>query len=170
MTPVHFLILLLRQSVANPSRITPRARQDAGGIPLLQEPNGVVGDDFLGRVVTPERIERERERSIERKKRRLVGNFGGDRKSDQDLESGHVVLMSKTEQSPLFISMQTGLIKRIGLSTAYTIARHMQQSSSKSVPALCFGVLFNQTHGMGQERSTSWQKNKLWQRMRYLPL
>jgi hypothetical protein len=25
-----------------------------------QEPNGVVGDDFLGRVVTPERIERER--------------------------------------------------------------------------------------------------------------
>ena len=88
--------------------------------------------------------------------------MGGDRKSDQDLESGHVVLMSKTEQSPLFISMQTGLIKRIGLSTAYTIARHMQQSSSKSVPALCFGVLFNQTHGMsmGQERITPWQRYK----------
>jgi transcriptional antiterminator len=28
---------------------------------------------------------------MERKKRRLVGKFGGDRKSDQDLESGLVV-------------------------------------------------------------------------------
>jgi hypothetical protein len=38
---------------------------------------------LLGRFITSERIERER--SMERKKRRLVGKFGGDRKSDQDL-------------------------------------------------------------------------------------
>ena len=58
MSPVHFLILLSRQSVAtNPLRITSRAWRDAGGIPPLQGPNGV---NFLRRVVTPERIERER--------------------------------------------------------------------------------------------------------------
>jgi hypothetical protein len=56
--------------------------------PPLQGPNGVDGVDFLGRVVTPERIERER--SIERKKRKHVEKLGGDRKSDQDLESGLV--------------------------------------------------------------------------------
>ena len=38
-----------------------------------------------------QRGKRERERCKERKKRRLVGKFGGDRKSDQDLESGLVV-------------------------------------------------------------------------------
>jgi hypothetical protein len=59
MSPVHFLFPLLRQRVAYayPPRITSRAWRDAGGIPPLQGPNGV---DFLGRVVTPEKIERER--------------------------------------------------------------------------------------------------------------
>ena len=46
----------------------------------------------MGRFVTPERIERGR--SMERKKRKHVGKFGGDRKSDQDLESD-LYLMSK---------------------------------------------------------------------------
>ena len=61
MSPVHFLFLLSRQSVANLPRITSKTRRDAGGIPPLQGPNGVDGVDFVGRVVTPERIERERE-------------------------------------------------------------------------------------------------------------
>jgi hypothetical protein len=59
---------------------------------------------LLGRFVTSERIERERERSMERKKRRLVGKFGGDRKSDQDLESGLVFLMKQRERSNLCVS------------------------------------------------------------------
>ena len=41
---------------------------------------------------------------MERKKRRLVGKFGGDRKSDQDLESVLVFLMSKRERSNLCVS------------------------------------------------------------------
>ena len=59
---------------------------------------------MLGRFVTSERIERERERSMERKKRRLVGKFGGDRKSDQDLESGLVVFDEQRERSNLCVS------------------------------------------------------------------
>ena len=58
----------------------------------------------MGRFVTSERIERERERSMERKKRRLVGKFGGDRKSDQDLESGLVVFDEQRERSNLCVS------------------------------------------------------------------
>jgi hypothetical protein len=58
----------------------------------------------LGRFVTSERIERERERSMERKKRRHVGKFGGDRKSDQDLESGLVVFDEQRERSNLCVS------------------------------------------------------------------
>jgi hypothetical protein len=42
---------------------------------------------------------------MERKKRRLVGKFGGDRKSDQDLESGLVFLMSK-EREAISVSHQ----------------------------------------------------------------
>ena len=56
----------------------------------------------MGRFVTSERIERER--SMERKKRRLVGKFGGDRKSDQDLESGLVVFDEQRERSNLCVS------------------------------------------------------------------
>ena len=56
----------------------------------------------MGRFVTPERIERER--SMERKKRRLGGKFGGDRKSDQYLESGLVVFDEQRERSNLCIS------------------------------------------------------------------
>ena len=63
---------------------------------------GADGVDFLGRVVTSEWIERER--SIEREKRRLVGKFGGDRKSDQDLESGLVVFDEQRERSNLCVS------------------------------------------------------------------
>jgi hypothetical protein len=57
------------------------------------------------------------------------------------------------------ISMRTGLIQSIGLSTAYTISRHMQAIKQQSIPALfdCVSAYsFNQTRGMGQERSTSW--------------
>ena len=57
-------------------------------VPPLQGPNGAIGVNFLGRVVTSERIESLRER-----KGGLLENlkFGGDRKSDQDLESGLVL-------------------------------------------------------------------------------
>jgi hypothetical protein len=92
MSPVHFLFLLSRQNVANPPRITSRACE-------MQEESSTsrkTGSQLtwlLGRFVSSERIERER--SMERKKRRLVGKFWGGRKSDQDLESGLVFLMSK---------------------------------------------------------------------------
>ncbi len=103
MSPVHFLVLLLRQNVANPPRIASRAGK-------MQEESstssktGADGVNFLGRVVISERIER----SIERKKRRLVGKFGGDRKSDQDLESGLVIFdeAKREKQSLCFISMR----------------------------------------------------------------
>ena len=106
MSPVQFLFLLSRQSVANLSRITSKAWRDAGGIPPLQEPNGVDGVDFLGRVVTPERIERER--SIERKKRKHVEKLGGDRKSDQDLESGLVFFDEQERDQSLCLSACDG--------------------------------------------------------------
>jgi hypothetical protein len=97
----------------------------------------------LGRFVTSERIDRERERSMERKKRRLVGKFGGDRKLDQNLESGLVVLMSKKEQSLMFISMQMGLIQS-NQPIAYTIPRHMQAIKQQLIPALfdCVSAYF----------------------------
>ena len=97
MSPVHFLFLLSRQSVANLPRIASKTRRDAGGILPLQGPNGVDGVDFVGRVVTPERIERER--SIDGKKRKHVEKLGGDRKSDQDLESGLVFDEQERDQS-----------------------------------------------------------------------
>ena len=59
--------------------------------------------------------------------------------------------------------MRTGLIQSIGLPIVYTIPRHMQAIKQQidTCPVwLCFDVLFNQTHGMGQERSTPWQRNK----------
>ena len=71
--------------------------------------------------------------------------------------------MNIWEQSPLFISMRTGLIQSIGISNTYTISQHMQAIKQQidSCPVwLCFGVLFNQTHGMDQERSTPWRRNK----------
>jgi hypothetical protein len=73
-------------------------------------PNGAIGVNFLGRVVTSERIER---RSIERKKRRLVGKFGGDRSQTRT--------WSKRELSLLYISKQTGLIQS-NQTIAYTIS------------------------------------------------
>ena len=63
----------------------------------ISGPNGVDGVDFLGRVVTSEKLERER--SIEQKKRKHVENLGGDRKSDQDLESGLVFDEQERDQS-----------------------------------------------------------------------
>jgi hypothetical protein len=72
-------------------------------------PNGAIGVNFLGRVVISERIER----SIERKKRRLVGKFGGDRSQTRT--------WSKRELSLLYISMQTGLIQS-NQTIAYTIS------------------------------------------------
>ena len=115
MSPVQFLFLLSRQSVANLSRITSKAWRDAGEIPPLQEPNGVDGVDSLGRVVTPERIERER--SIEQKKRKHVEKLGGDRKSDHDLESGLVFLMSKRERIISLVHQHvTGAIQSNGLT------------------------------------------------------
>jgi hypothetical protein len=41
---------------------------------------------------------------MEMKKRKLVGKFGGDRKSDQDLESGLVIFDEQRERSNLCIS------------------------------------------------------------------
>ena len=98
----------------------------------LQEPNGVDGVDSLGRVVTPKRIERER--SIERKKRKHVEKLGGDRKSDHDLESGLVFLMSKRERIISFVHKHvTGAIQSNGLTHSLHKGSHMQQSSSINI-------------------------------------
>jgi hypothetical protein len=51
---------------------------------------------ILGKSCKP-----ERERSIEREKRRIVGKLGGDRKSDQDLESGLVFDEQEREKQSL---------------------------------------------------------------------
>ena len=95
----------------------------------ISGPNGVDEVDFLGRVVTSERLERER--SIEQKKRKHVENHGGDRKSDQDLESGLVFLMSKRERI-IYLAHQhvTGAIQSNGLTHTLHKGLHMQQSSS----------------------------------------
>jgi hypothetical protein len=131
MSPVHFLVLLSRQSVANPPRITSRAGK-------MQEKSstssktGADGVDFLGRVVTSEWIERER--SIEREKRRPVGKFGGDRKSDQDLESGLVIFdeAKREKQSLCFVSMRRSNPKQ-WFNPCLHKCPHMQQSSSINI-------------------------------------
>ena len=86
----------------------------------------------MGRFVTSERVERER--SMERKKRRLVGKFGGDRKSDQDLESGLVFLMSKEREAiSVFHQHVTGANQSNGSIHSLHKCPHMQQSSSINI-------------------------------------
>jgi hypothetical protein len=66
---------------------------------------------------------------MERKMRRLVGKFGGDRKSDQDLESAPVVFDEQERAISLVHHHANGANPK-QLTLAYTIPRHMQQSSS----------------------------------------
>jgi hypothetical protein len=92
---------------------------------------GADGVNFLGRTVTSEWIERER--SIERKKRRLVGKFGGDRKSDQDLESGLVFLMSRERSNLCVSSACDGSNPKHWSIHSLHKGPHMQQSSSINI-------------------------------------
>ena len=172
MSPVQFLFLLSRQSVANLSRITSKAWRDAGGIPPLQEPNGVDGVDFLGRVVTPERIKRER--SIERKKRKHVEKLGGDRKSDHDLESGLVFLMSKREISLFVCQHVTGAIQSNGLIHSLHKGPHIAATKQHEYqPCLIVFRRISSTKDLAvraKRGDMSRRRNNLWQRTRYLPV
>ena len=99
----------------------------------------------------------DRERSIERKKRRLVGKFGGDRKSDQDLESGLVIFdeAKREKQSLCFISMRREQTKAMAQSIAYTKAcTCSNQAASISALFDCVSTyLLNQGYSSeGQER------------------
>jgi hypothetical protein len=71
-------------------------------------------------------------------------------------------LMSKWEQSLLFISMQTRLIQTLvyPLLTQYPDTCKQSRAIDTCPVWLCFSVLFNQTQGMGQEKSTPWQRNR----------
>jgi hypothetical protein len=114
-----------RKSSKNHLKSLARCRR----IPPLRGPNGVDGVDSLGRVVTPERIERER--SIEQKKRKHVEKLGGYRKSDHDLESGLVFLMSKRERIISLVHQHAaGAIQSNGLNHSLHKGPHRQQSSS----------------------------------------
>jgi len=59
---------------------------------------------------------------------------GGDRKSDQNLESGLVFLMSKRERIISFVHKHvTGAIQSNGLTHSLHKGSHMQQSSSINI-------------------------------------
>ena len=110
---------------------------------------------------------------MERKKRRLVGKFGGDRKSDQDLESGLVFLMSKREkQSLCLISMRREQSKVMVQSIVYTKARTCSNQAASNISPvwLCFGVLLTRLTVWAKKGVHHGEETNRWQRMRYLPL
>jgi hypothetical protein len=83
---------------------------------------------------------------MERKKRRLVGKFGGDRKSDQDLESGLVVFDEQERAISLVHQHANGANPKQSTHCLHNIPTHASnQAAINTCPVgLCFGVLFNQ--------------------------
>jgi hypothetical protein len=99
-------------------------------VPPLQGPNGAIGVNFLGRVVTSERIESLRER-----KGGLLENlkFGGDRKSDQDLESG-LVLRARVINLSCRSEHVNGANPKKSTQCLHNTLTHQQSSSNQFCP------------------------------------
>ena len=112
---------------------------------------------------------------MERKKRRLVGKFGGDRKSDQDLESGLVIFdeAKREKQSLCFVSMRREQTKAMVQPMLTQMPAHAAIKQHQYQPCL---IVFRHTSitkdiaVRAKKGDMSRQRNNLWQRPRYQPV
>jgi hypothetical protein len=115
-----------------------------------------------------ERRERERGEKRERK-------FGGDRKSDQDLESGLVIFdeAKRAKQSLCFISMRQEQTKAMAQPMLTQMPTHAAIKQHQYQPCL---IVFQHTSltkdiaVRAKKGDMSRQRNNLWQRLRYQPV